>query len=90
MYTDLNKARQSFISSTVCKDPRLYRPPYGSTNDTVRSLTQKLGMRGVLWNLDTEDWKAAVGLTPAQMYVRAPSPTPACAEVLLGHVCVLS
>jgi peptidoglycan/xylan/chitin deacetylase (PgdA/CDA1 family) len=34
----------------------LYRPPYGSTSSRVRSIAAALGMREVLWTIDTRDW----------------------------------
>lgn len=33
------------------------RPPYGAANKTVQSVYASLGMRIVLWDVDTEDWK---------------------------------
>ncbi len=47
------------MSSGVCKRPTLYRPPYGNTNATVAALTGRMGLRGVLWNVDTVDWALA-------------------------------
>ena len=58
VYWQFNRTRQSF-KNVVCKDPTLYRPPYGNTNSIVRALLNKMGMRAVLWNLDTLDWHYA-------------------------------
>ena len=35
----------------------LMRPPYGSTDDGVASVTRDLGLAQVLWSVDTNDWK---------------------------------
>lgn len=35
----------------------LMRPPYGSTNDNVASVTRDLGLAQILWSVDTNDWK---------------------------------
>jgi peptidoglycan/xylan/chitin deacetylase (PgdA/CDA1 family) len=35
---------------------KLFRPPYGATNDTVDRVTTRLGYRTVLWDVDTSDW----------------------------------
>lgn len=35
----------------------LMRPPYGSTNDGVASVTRDMGLAQVLWSIDTNDWK---------------------------------
>ncbi|GID91072.1 polysaccharide deacetylase family protein [Amorphoplanes digitatis] len=33
------------------------RPPYGATNSSVRRWTKEVGLRTVLWDLDTRDWE---------------------------------
>ncbi|MBV9214068.1 MAG: polysaccharide deacetylase family protein [Actinobacteria bacterium] len=37
--------------------PRLFRPPYGSFNDTTMQLLQKRRMLMVLWSVDTQDYR---------------------------------
>jgi chitin deacetylase len=44
---------------------RLFRPPGGSWDDEVRLDAQRLGMRLVLWDIDTLDWKRS--RTPRQI-----------------------
>jgi peptidoglycan/xylan/chitin deacetylase (PgdA/CDA1 family) len=39
--------------------PRLFRPPYGDTNATVRALAQRLGLTEILWDVDSRDWDGA-------------------------------
>jgi peptidoglycan-N-acetylglucosamine deacetylase len=36
--------------------PRIFRPPYGAVNPTVRRVAADLGMRTVIWDLDSIDW----------------------------------
>ncbi len=36
---------------------KLFRPPYGACNDTVRAIAKELGYRTVLWNASSEDWR---------------------------------
>jgi len=36
---------------------RWERPPYGATNAQVRSAIEAAGLRQILWNLDTNDWR---------------------------------
>ena len=38
--------------------PALYRPPYGSVNQTVRDVSAELGLSIINWSVDTEDWKS--------------------------------
>jgi peptidoglycan/xylan/chitin deacetylase (PgdA/CDA1 family) len=33
------------------------RPPFGATNTSVRRWTKEVGLKTVLWNLDTRDWE---------------------------------
>jgi peptidoglycan/xylan/chitin deacetylase (PgdA/CDA1 family) len=35
----------------------LFRPPFGDTDATVERVAAALGMRQVLWDVDTEDWQ---------------------------------
>jgi len=58
-YNEFAKIAAAFVSSGVCKRPTLYRPPYGNTNATVAALTGRMGLRGVIWNVDTVDWALA-------------------------------
>ena len=40
-------------------EPTLFRPPYGETNDELRSEEQQLGVLEVLWTVDSRDWAGA-------------------------------
>ncbi len=37
---------------------KLFRPPYGACNDTVRAVAKELGYKIVLWNASADDWRA--------------------------------
>jgi endo-1,4-beta-xylanase len=39
--------------------PRLFRPPYGETNATLRSVEAQYGLTEVLWSVDSQDWNGA-------------------------------
>ncbi|MCL5958288.1 MAG: polysaccharide deacetylase family protein [Chloroflexi bacterium] len=39
----------------------LFRPPYGALDDRVRAIVRELGLRVVLWNVDSRDW---TGISP--------------------------
>jgi peptidoglycan/xylan/chitin deacetylase (PgdA/CDA1 family) len=47
---------QDEIASIIGVRPRFYRPPYWSWNDTTAQQGSALGMVGVLFSVDTEDW----------------------------------
>jgi len=34
-----------------------FRPPYGEYNADVVSISEKLGQKVILWNIDTVDWE---------------------------------
>jgi peptidoglycan-N-acetylglucosamine deacetylase len=36
--------------------PTLFRPPYGAVNAQVRRVAAELGMRTVIWDVDSVDW----------------------------------
>ncbi|MGE7949800.1 polysaccharide deacetylase family protein [Lysinibacillus sp. NPDC093688] len=42
------------IYATIGQYPTVFRPPYGATNDKVRSV---ITMPSILWSIDTLDWK---------------------------------
>jgi len=37
--------------------PKLYRAPYGTVDDRVKSISKELGYTIVLWSVDTRDWE---------------------------------
>lgn len=45
------------ISKITGIKPRLYRPPYGASNDQVKAISAELGLSLVNWSVDTIDWK---------------------------------
>ncbi len=57
-YLELTKTNKTFREAT-CIQPTLVRPPYGAINSDVQQLLNRAGMRAVMWNLDTEDWRLA-------------------------------
>ena len=42
------------VSDVIGSNPKIVRPPYGATNETVKSI---VGVPQVLWSVDTLDWK---------------------------------
>jgi len=40
--------------------PRLFRPPYGQRSAALLEQLHGLGVRSVLWNIDSQDWQAQV------------------------------
>ena len=49
---DTNQA----LVAAVQQAPVLFRPPYGARNDKVLEAASALGMKTILWNVDSMDW----------------------------------
>lgn len=50
---------QDTLRSITGSSPTLFRPPYGATNATLKSVISQNGLREVLWNVDSQDWNGA-------------------------------
>ncbi|GIE75182.1 acetylxylan esterase [Actinoplanes philippinensis] len=50
---------QSAIAAGGGGTPKLFRPPYGETNATLRSVEQKYGLTEIIWDVDSADWNNA-------------------------------
>jgi peptidoglycan/xylan/chitin deacetylase (PgdA/CDA1 family) len=44
------------ITEIIGDFPRMYRPPYGSANNTVREVSEEYGFSIINWNQDPSDW----------------------------------
>ena len=47
----------AILEDIIKEDVNLYRPPYGSFNQTTEDLIAAYGKKMVLWNMDTRDWQ---------------------------------
>lgn len=56
--SELSRTQQA-IQQAIGQTPRLFRPPYGETNGTVRQVEAQLGLTEVLWSVDSQDWNGA-------------------------------
>ena len=54
--SDLSRTNE-IIQSTTGVTPAALRPPYGSTDDSVKAVCVELGLYMVNWCIDTEDWR---------------------------------
>ena len=50
---------QTAIANAGGGTPKLFRPPYGETNATLRAVEQRFGLTEVIWDVDTQDWNNA-------------------------------
>lgn len=58
MQSELSQTQNAIRSATGIT-PRLFRPPYGETNGTLRAVEQSLGLTEVIWDVDSQDWNGA-------------------------------
>ncbi|MET9452462.1 polysaccharide deacetylase family protein [Streptomyces cinerochromogenes] len=50
---------QQAIAAAGGGTPKLFRPPYGETSTTVRTVAAKYGLTQVIWDVDSQDWNGA-------------------------------
>jgi len=50
---------QQRIAAAGGGTPKLFRPPYGETNSTLKSVEAKYGLTEIIWDVDSQDWNGA-------------------------------
>jgi peptidoglycan/xylan/chitin deacetylase (PgdA/CDA1 family) len=50
---------QTAIANAGGGTPKLFRPPYGETNATLKSVEAKYGLKEIIWDVDSQDWNGA-------------------------------
>ncbi|WP_405785494.1 MULTISPECIES: polysaccharide deacetylase family protein [unclassified Streptomyces] len=50
---------QQAIANAGGGTPKLFRPPYGETNSTLKSVESKYGLTEIIWDVDSQDWNGA-------------------------------
>ncbi|RSN48713.1 polysaccharide deacetylase [Streptomyces sp. WAC 04229] len=58
MDSEISRTQQA-IANAGGGTPKLFRPPYGETNATLRAVEAKYGLTEVIWDVDTQDWNNA-------------------------------
>ncbi|MEU3658775.1 polysaccharide deacetylase family protein [Streptomyces sp. NPDC032940] len=58
MDAEISRTQQA-VASAGGGTPKLFRPPYGETNATLRSVEAKYGLTEVIWDVDSQDWNNA-------------------------------
>jgi peptidoglycan/xylan/chitin deacetylase (PgdA/CDA1 family) len=46
------------ILKTVGTCPNMFRPPYGAVSDTLEAVAEEMGLKIILWSVDSWDWKS--------------------------------
>jgi peptidoglycan/xylan/chitin deacetylase (PgdA/CDA1 family) len=56
--SEISRTQQA-IANAGGGTPKLFRPPYGETNATVRSVAARHGLTEIIWHVDSQDWNGA-------------------------------
>ncbi|MFJ1652277.1 polysaccharide deacetylase family protein [Streptomyces sp. NPDC088337] len=56
--SELSRTQQA-IAAAGGGTPKLFRPPYGETNSTLKSVEAKYGLTEIIWDVDSQDWNNA-------------------------------
>jgi peptidoglycan/xylan/chitin deacetylase (PgdA/CDA1 family) len=63
IFAELAFTMKIIHESTGGRLPRFWRPPYGDTDQRVHAIAKLLGLTGIIWNHDTNDWQLNNGGT---------------------------
>ncbi|MFE7415094.1 polysaccharide deacetylase family protein [Streptomyces laurentii] len=58
MESEIQRTQQAITGAGVAA-PKLFRPPYGETNATLKAAEAKFGLREIIWDVDSQDWNNA-------------------------------
>lgn len=50
---------QNIIQQVTGKTPQVFRPPYGETGQPLKNAEAALGLKEIIWDVDTGDWNNA-------------------------------
>jgi peptidoglycan/xylan/chitin deacetylase (PgdA/CDA1 family) len=56
--SEISRTQQA-IANAGGGTPKLFRPPYGETNSTVKSVEARYGLTEIIWDVDSQDWNGA-------------------------------
>ncbi len=56
--SEISRTQQA-IAGAGGGTPKLFRPPYGETNATVKSVAARHGLTEIIWHVDSQDWNGA-------------------------------
>lgn len=56
--SEISRTQQA-IANAGGGTPKLFRPPYGETNSTLKAVEAKYGLTEVIWDVDSQDWNGA-------------------------------
>ena len=57
IWLEIDDTNNAIFEATGVR-PKIYRPPYGATNDMIKEISREMGMSIINWSVDSEDWKS--------------------------------
>lgn len=57
--TDQLSRNNQAIQNAGAPKPTIFRPPYGTLNNTIRQAASSLGLYSITWDVDSQDWNGA-------------------------------
>ncbi|MET7343125.1 polysaccharide deacetylase family protein [Streptomyces sp. NPDC058369] len=58
MDSEISRTQQA-VAAAGGGTPKLFRPPYGETNSTLKAVEAAYGLTEVIWDVDSQDWNGA-------------------------------
>lgn len=58
MTSEISQTQQA-IQKITGAAPKLFRPPFGETNSTLKGIEKQFGLTEILWDVDSQDWNGA-------------------------------
>ncbi|MEV7128395.1 polysaccharide deacetylase family protein [Streptomyces sp. NPDC093260] len=56
--SEISRTQQA-VANAGGGTPKLFRPPYGETNATLKAAEAKYGLTEIIWDVDSQDWNGA-------------------------------
>ncbi|MEU3887971.1 polysaccharide deacetylase family protein [Streptomyces sp. NPDC029041] len=56
--SEISRTQQA-VANAGGGTPKLFRPPFGETNATVKSVAARYGLTEIIWHVDSQDWNGA-------------------------------
>ncbi|KIK92445.1 carbohydrate esterase family 4 protein [Paxillus rubicundulus Ve08.2h10] len=60
-YKSLTLLQMQAIKLVAGVTPTCWRPPFGDVDDRVRAIAKAMGLRTIIWQYDSNDWRAGTG-----------------------------
>lgn len=77
---------QQIVADTIGETPRFFRPPFGSSNDTVKAIAKDNGLLFMTWSNGSLDWDSSTKNKPEQVIANVIDQLHAGANILMHEL----